>query len=231
MSVFELNDLDDVCRAWSDKFLEIAKEHVPNKEILVRPNDSPWYTSHLRLMKRNVQRLFHKFKRVKSTANWESYKKLKNDYQQALDQAENDYKNSLTNSLADSKNSKVWWRTVKSLLGKGSFRSLPIMKDNNKNLIGSKEKADAFNNFFLSHSNIDTSNAQLPPGDNFEAKLVSVKASEQEVLDLLMLLDTSKATGPDGIGPKLLYEAGSSIVPSLTRLINLCLDSAQVPQM
>ena len=34
MSVFELIDLDDVCRAWSDKFLEIAKEHVPNKKIL-----------------------------------------------------------------------------------------------------------------------------------------------------------------------------------------------------
>ena len=37
MSVFELIDLDDVCRAWSDKFSEIAKEHVPNKKILVRP--------------------------------------------------------------------------------------------------------------------------------------------------------------------------------------------------
>ena len=95
---------------------------------------------------------------------------MRNEYQQALDQAENDYKNSLTDSLADSKDSKVWWRTAKSLLGKGSFRSLPIMKANNKNLIGSKEKADAFNNFFLSHSNIDTSNAQLPREENFEAK-------------------------------------------------------------
>ena len=46
-----------------------------------------------------------------------------------------------------------------------------------------------------------------------------------------MSLDTSKATGRDRIGPKLLYEAGPSIVPSLTRVINLCLDSAQVPQM
>ena len=60
---------------------------------------------------------------------------------------------------------------------------------------------------------------------------MSVKASEQEVLDLLMSLDTSKATGHDGIGPKLLHEAGPSTAPSLTRLINLCLDSAQVPQM
>ena len=100
-------------------------------------------------MKLNVQRLFHKFKRVKSTSNWESYKKLRNDYQQALDQAEIDYKNSLTNSLPDSKNSKVWWRTVKSLLGKGSFRSLPIMKDNNKNLIGSKKKLMPLITFFF----------------------------------------------------------------------------------
>ena len=53
------------------------------------------------------KRLFHKVKKVKFTANWESYKKLRNDYQQALDQAENDYKNSLTDSLADSKDSKV----------------------------------------------------------------------------------------------------------------------------
>ena len=85
--------------------------------------------------------------------------------------------------------------------------------------------------FFLSHSNIDTNNAQLPPGENFEAKLVSVNVSEQEVLDLLMSLDTSRATSPDGIGPKLLSEAVPSIVPSLTRLINLFLDSAQGPQM
>ena len=40
------------------------------------------------------------------------------------------------------------------------------MKSNNKNLIESKEKADAFNIFFLSHSNIDTCNAQLSPGEN-----------------------------------------------------------------
>ena len=46
-----------------------------------------------------------------------------------------------------------------------------------------------------------------------------------------MSLDTTKATGPDGIGPKLLYEAGRAIVPSLTKLLNLCFSSSKVPQM
>ena len=75
------------------------------------------------------------------------------------------------------------------------------------------------------------SQAQLPQKGSVEYKLVSVKASEQEVLDLLVLLDTTKATGPDGIGPKLLYEAGRAIVPSLTKLLNLCFSSSKVPQM
>ena len=60
---------------------------------------------------------------------------------------------------------------------------------------------------------------------------MNVKASEQEVLDLLRSLDTLEATGPDEIGTKLLYKASPSIVSSLTRLINVCLNSAQVPQM
>ena len=43
-------------------------------------------------------------------------------------------------------------------------------------------------------------------------------------------MDASKATGPDGIAPRLLREAGQSIVPSLTRLINLSLTLAKVPK-
>ena len=39
----------------------------------------------------------------------------------------------------------------------------------------------------------------------------------REVLDLLRTLDTSNATDPDEIGPKLLFKAGLSMVP--TRLL------------
>ena len=105
------------------------------------------------------------------------------------------------------------------------------MEAKNVVILDSKGKAEAFNDFFLSHASIDTSNSKLPEDSNFEIKLDSIVASEQEVLDLIKSLDTTKATGPDGIGPRLLYEAGYTIVRSLTKLINLCLSSAQVPQM
>ena len=79
-------------------------------------------------MKRKMLRSFRKFKIPKSDHNWEIHKKSRNDYQHALDVAEEIYKNALSNSLADRKNSKSWWRPVKNLLGKGSFRSLSPME-------------------------------------------------------------------------------------------------------
>ena len=102
-------------------------------------------------------RLFHSFKRANSAVNWEAYRQARNEYQYALDKAEVDYKSSLTDSLSNSKNSKDWWRTVKSLLGKGSFRSLPAMKVNTEALSDSKTRQRLLIIFFLSHSNVDVS--------------------------------------------------------------------------
>ena len=70
------------------------------------------------------------------------------------------------------------------------------MKVNTEALSDSKDKAEAFNNFFLSHSNVDVSQAQLHQKGSVDYKLVSVKASKQEVLDLLLSLDTTKGTRP-----------------------------------
>ena len=57
------------------------------------------------------------------------------------------------------------------------------MEVNNVVISDSKGKAEAFSDFFLSHASIDTSNAKLPEDSNFEIRLDSIVASEQEVLD------------------------------------------------
>ena len=43
--------------------------------------------------------------------------------------------------------------------------------------------------------------------------------SEAGVAKLISNLNPNKATGPDGISPRILKEAGSTIAPSLTGLI------------
>ena len=226
---FDSNDIDVVCTNWTNLFLQVAMESVPNKVVTIRPNDSPWYTNELRKMKRKMQKLFYKYKGSKLQNDWNNYSKARNDYKNGLDNAESNYKKSLASSLSENKNSKSWWTTVKWLLGKGGESTYPHLNDSHREIYDSKEKAKVFNNFFLSHSNIDDSKINLPDTP-CECNLDSILASEDEVLDLLKCIDTSKATGPDGISPKLLHEAGASIVPSLTKLINLSLTKCKVPK-
>ena len=52
--------------------------------------------------------------------------------------------------------------------------------------------------------------------------------SEAGVAELISNLDPNKATGPDGISPRILKEAGSTIAPSLTRLIKLSLQTSKI---
>ena len=224
-------DVNEACTKWTDTFLNIARMFIPNKFILIRPNDKPWYTNALRHLKRRVKRLFHIAKRSNVKEHWERYKTERNNYQMNLDLAEDQHKQSLAESLCKTRNTKHWWGTCKSMLGKGGEDSYPAMKNGDNYVTDNKSKADLFNSFFLSHSNIDASNAELPGNDDINPAVVldRIVATESDVKDLIKSIDPSKATGPDGISPRLLKEAGDAIVPSLTRLINLSLSCAKVP--
>ena len=48
-------------------------------------------------------------------------------------------------------------------------------------------------------------------------------------MKILLSLNTNKACGTDGVTARLLREASSSIVPSLTRLFNFSLASGKLP--
>ena len=50
-----------------------------------------------------------------------------------------------------------------------------------------------------------------------------------EVLELLLTLDTSKANGPDNISAKMLKSTATSIAPVLTKLLNLSITTGRIP--
>ena len=51
----------------------------------------------------------------------------------------------------------------------------------------------------------------------------------EEVEHILLALDKSKATGPDGISATMLKCTATSIAPSVTWLFNLSIQSGKVP--
>ena len=107
----------------------------------------------------------------------------------------------------------------------------PLVKDD-KTFFSDKEKANGFNEAFLSFSKLNSEGIDLPKfAFKTNARLDSIQVTEEDVMSLLKSLDTSKATGPDGISAKMLKETAISVTPSLTKLIQISLEQNKVPQL
>ena len=225
----ECNTIDESASMWTEKFLNIARTCIPNKVATIRPNDSPWYNNTLRRLKRIARRAFRILQRENNNANEANYKQADEVYHKELDVAEGNYRKSIASSLSNPDKGNKWHKNVKWLTGRGADTSYPSLNVNNELITDSKDKADNFNEYFLSHSNVDDSNTALPELNTLDSSLTNIIITEEEVSDQLSSIITSKSTGPDGITPKLLKEAGHTIVPSLTKLFNLSLSTGIYP--
>ena len=230
---FKSNDVDVVCQTWTDQFLSIAKRFIPNKVITVRPTDSPWYNNHLRQLKRKLDRIHNQAKRSNNDQTlWAHYREIRNDYKKQIKTAEKDYNEKMADDLKESKSisPKRWWNLVKKFLGQNHDSSYPPIKDGNTAYFDPESKAEAFNKFFLSHSSVDARTATLPDFNYITDKeLDHINFDDKEILDLLKNIDTSKATGPDGISPTMLKESADAIYKHLARIIRLSLSTCKVP--
>ena len=92
-------------------------------------------------------------------------------------------------------------------------------------------KCELINDFFNVESNMDYSNSTVPePIDPLYDKQTQLHITETDIKDVLKLLDTTKATGPDLINPRLLIGEGASILKlPLCRLFNLFLSTCRFP--
>jgi hypothetical protein len=93
------------------------------------------------------------------------------------------------------------------------------------------EKAEAFNQTYLESATLDLANDDqiLDRGPVCPVSLDSITVTEKDVRDILTTINPNKAYGHDGISPRLIKEAGPSIVRVLTRLFNKSLELAIFP--
>jgi hypothetical protein len=230
---FDDDNVDEACNRWTTSYLNIARMFIPNRIAEIRPHDIPWYNSKLRKLKRTKDRLHNIAKSSKSTTDWENFRTARNLYTKSLCECEQEYKEKLADSLKTCKllNPKHWWHITKQFMGKVKDCILPPMIKDGKTYFGDKEKANGFNEAFLSFSKLNITDADLPDVDfKTDKRLDNIPVTEQDVTSMLKSLDTSKATGPDGISAKMLKETAVATTPSLTRLIKLSLEENKVPK-
>ena len=95
------------------------------------------------------------------------------------------------------------------------------------------EKAIYVNDVFSQNFNSAVSHLTEAASEAFVVNSSSVPPEsifciEEEVLGLLLAIDTNKASGPDGISGKMLRNTAFSICPILTKIFNLSIKTGKV---
>ena len=94
-----------------------------------------------------------------------------------------------------------------------------------------KEKADVLNKYFCSITNLVDENKTLPDFDDRGGKVLeTIWVREEEIIDIISILDSNKATGADKIGNKMVLSIRNEIVKPLWLLVSKSLRLKKYPR-
>ena len=214
------DDVNSSWMKWQHQFLSIMEQCIPQRSLPPRKN-LPWMNKNLKQAMRRRNALY---KNGKRTGNFSKFKAARNRVVNLLHESKKNYFTKI-----NPRDTKKFWKTIKSL--NKTSQSIPTLSHNGVTTNEDTEKANMLNSFFSTCFN--TSHPPLSEHD--QMPFVTNECPDEllctveEVQSLLGSLDTTKATGPDGVSAIMLKRTAPSIAPAVTKLFNLSLRSGQVP--
>ena len=226
------DDPDDVLWAWQSLFVDICDEHAPWKEVKIRSRSAPWITNEIRHKINKRYKLFKAAVTEKCPELWQNYKQARNEVTAALRKAKASY---FERMFGEVKKSSAYWKLINKATSRIAHKKSigPLRRNDGSLALTDKEKAQLMNSYFATvgenlintlptisdNSQTEGTNHDDPPVLSI-TRTSSIVISNRTVLEKINKLKTSKATGPDGISPKLLKLAGKTIVPTLVDMYN-----------
>ena len=108
-------------------------------------------------------------------------------------EAKKDYKIKLSEKITSGKfSSKDWWKTIKTLLGKDKMDDIPPLIKNGQPINDPNHKANIFNQYFQSQTELDDSNIPVLELPQLNFSLSSTELNTEEVQSTLNLLSLAK---------------------------------------
>ena len=241
-AAYVFDDVDDIYWAHEVLFTDILNEHAPVKEKYVKSKVCPFINTKLRKASYKKAMLFNKYKKWRSTANWEAYRKQRN---LTTNIKRNSVRTYFDERCAGGPKSKYFWPTVKPFLtNKGNFKDPTIILSED-NVITSDQTSvsNVLNDFYVNvakdigtdHTPCDitthpschliTSNIPTPIPFNFKP----ISITKENIQSFISKSGSKKATGVDGIPAKIFKSCSRTISEPLSKLINFSLVTSTFP--
>ena len=226
-------DIDILTSRLTDELLNSCDANIPHRSVLIRPKDPLWMNNEIRhlIRKRNRQ---HKIAKISNRpSDWQLFRVLRNKVISSVRKAKKQHINRIDTAINESTGSKTWWKLVKSYLLKKSA------KKNCHSIIKADvlyedltDVTELMNAYFTNQSTVLDPDDDPPPLDErCDDRLTDIILGTGEVKDILLSVDTSKATGPDKIGNKIIKTCADSLAPILGKIFNLSLKMSTFPNI
>lgn len=199
-------------------------DHIaPEKLITINNKCKPWFTEAIRLMKRQKDKAYKKFRRTSSPQDWQFYKQMRN---------------ATTNAINAEKRSYLSCSTIKSGM-KHVWRQLNEVgvyskKTSSAALPEALNDPTSINNFFLQFQRLGTPDRDLlnfystMPLRLVEEELTFTLVGEEEVISIISSMK-SNAVGSDRVSMEMIKLCCPRVVPFLLNIFNSCLLKSVFP--
>ena len=146
-AAYVYNDVDDIYWAHELLLTDVINEHAPIKELVTKVRKPAYMNGNLRRAVFKKHMLFNKYKKGKTSADWELYRKQRNYVTKLKKASIGVY---VYERCAGGPKSKDFWPTIKPFLSKkGSDGGSEVILNENDQVISDQAEAcTVFNTFF-----------------------------------------------------------------------------------
>ena len=202
-------------KAFTDTFLNIMSNFIPNETKRFVPRDPPWITKPLKTMLNRKNRLFKNYKKHR----YKEEDKVRLDAfriecQIAVATSKSSYLTNMGNRVNDPNTpQKSYWKIINRVINKCRAPKIPPLLINNRFILDCREKAKLLNDLFSQQCKPIINNSVLPNFSLLTNKRIDqITIRNDEIIALIRNINPNKATGSDGISGQMLLLCDDSVI-------------------
>ena len=216
-------------KTFTEIFLNIMSNLIPNEIKKFVPRDPPRITKSLKTMLNRKNRLFKNYKKHRyKEEDKVRLEVFRIECQKAVESAKLTYLKNMGNKVNNPDTSqKYYWKIINRVMNKCRAPKIPPLLINNRFILDCREKAKLFNDYFSEQCK-PIINSSILPIFNFltEKRIDHLNIGNEEIITLIRNINPNKATGSDGISGQMLLLCDDSVtLPLIIIFRNILLTS------
>ena len=215
-------DIDPLWTEFKTKLLDTMDKHIPSK-MVNKSNKAPWINSKVKRLHRRKQRAYNTARKTGEEKDWDTFRQQRKDTHKATRFC---YRRYVREFCLESR--KQFWSFVKNL--KKDSTGIPALKDHGILVSDNTKKAELLNNQFKNVFTLEDMDSMPDPLPMKYKPICDITIYPEGIQKLLSNLNPHKATGPDGISPRILKELAPELAPILSFIYQTSLNTGKLPQ-